>query len=715
MLPNCRRTGASEGGCMFLNEHMSKVLFAEAGIDTPAGDLLTPGQLAEYTPAVSAPWFLKAQVLTGGRGKAGGIRRAATLKELRETAQDMFAMEIKGHRVPFLRIESATDIRRECYLSFVLSRERRDLLLTTSRAGGIHVESSTGQQKPLVQRVPLDSGLREHHLRAAFFEMGVEKEHWAGFKAMAEKLYRAVREYGLLLAEINPLVLTCDGRWVALDGKVELDDSVVDLQPDLERFYTPEHHSREENLAREAGLSYVELKGWVGILVNGAGLAMATMDLLNFSGLSAANFMDLGGAADASRMRRALDLLFENRNVRAVFINLFGGIVSCADVARALVDALEGGDAPKPIVVRMAGHESAEGRALLHDFAHPSVTIAQEMHEALDALRSMKPADVPRIEFPLPQEPDPVPQHNGQEAAACVPVYNGMGLDSSSGVLVQGLTGRVAQRHAALMMEYGTRVVAGVTPFKGGQEVMGIPVYDSVHEACRHHRIDASIIFVPAAFAPDAVLEAAAEEIPWVVCITEGIPQAAMLSALKNIQPSPTCVVGPNTPGIVVPHQLKIGIMPGYVFSPGPVAVFSRSGTLTYEAASRLSAAGIGQSVCVGVGGDSFVGTGFVDLCERVRHDAATRAVLVLGEVGGRAEEELAEYVRRTGFSKPVVSFVAARTAPPGRRLGHAGAILDETTGGVEAKLQAMREAGFTICPDLASLPRIMRAVLDRA
>ncbi|MFV0421243.1 succinate--CoA ligase subunit alpha [Oleidesulfovibrio sp.] len=697
---------------MFLNEHMSKLLFAEAGLDTPAGDYITPDALQVYTPSVAAPWYLKAQVLTGGRGKAGGIRRADTPEELQEVAKQIFAMTIKGHNVPFLRVESATDIRKECYLSFVLSRERRDMLLTTSRAGGIHVESSSEQEKPLVQRVPLDSGLRDHHLRAAFFELGVEKEHWAGFKALAEKLYKAVREYGLLMAEINPLVLTGDGKWVALDGKVELDDTVVDLRTDFERFYTPEHHSREEVLAREAGLSYVELKGWVGILVNGAGLAMATMDLLNFSGLSAANFMDLGGAADAKRMRRALDLLFENKGVRAVFINLFGGIVSCADVARALMEALGEGDAPKPIVVRMAGHESEEGRALLHDFAHPSITIAQEMSEALDALRTIQPVDVPHIEFSLPDEPEAAPRPVVQESACGPEKKPAIGLNAGSGVLVQGLTGKVAQRHAKLMMEYGTKVVAGVTPFKGGQEVLGIPVYDSVHEACRHHNIDASIIFVPAAFAPDAVLEAAAEEIPWVVCITEGIPQAAMLSALKNVAPSPTMVVGPNTPGIVVPEQMKIGIMPGYVFSSGPVAIFSRSGTLTYEAASRLTNAGIGQSVCVGVGGDSFVGTSFVDLCERVRYDDATKAVLVLGEVGGRAEEELAAYVTQTRFPKPVVSFVAARTAPPGRRLGHAGAILDEKSGGVEGKLQAMREAGFTICPDLASLPQIMKRVL---
>lgn len=693
---------------MFLNEHLSKLLFDEAGITTPEGVLLTPDTVA-VPESIAAPWYLKAQVLTGGRGKAGGILRADTPQEFMECANRIFNMTIKGHAVPFIRVEAATDISKECYLSFILSRERRELLLTTSRAGGMEVENTTDQAKPLIQRVPIDAGLREHHLRAAFFEMGVDTKYWPGFRDMATNLYATVRDNGLLLAEINPLVLTGDGRWVALDGKVELDDNVVEMRPDtLERFYTPEHHSPEETLAREAGLSYVELKGWVGILVNGAGLAMATMDLLNFNGLAAANFMDLGGAANRDRMRRALDLLFSNAHVRAVFINLFGGIVSCAEVARALLSVLGENRAPKPLVVRMAGFESEEGRSLLHAAQHPDIHIATEMHEALEHLRAIKPADVPHIEFPLIEEAVPAPSvgriASGRSA--------GLGLGAGSRVLVQGITGKVAQRHVQLMQEFGTNIVAGVTPFKGGSQVQGLPVYDSVHEACRHHEIDASIVFVPAPFAPDAVSEAAAEEIPWVVCITEGIGQAAMLSALKNIPPSPTRVVGPNTPGIIVPRQTKIGIMPGYVFEPGHVAVFSRSGTLTYEACARLSAAGVGQSVSVGIGGDSFIGTNFIDLCEIVRDDDNTHAVLVLGEVGGSAEEELARYVRETGFEKPVISFIAARTAPPGKRLGHAGAILDERTGGVEGKLQAMRDAGFTICPDLARLPDLVKRAM---
>jgi succinyl-CoA synthetase alpha subunit len=453
----------------------------------------------------------------------------------------------------------------------------------------------------------------------------------------------------------------------------------------------------------------VELKGWVGILVNGAGLAMATMDLLNFNGVTAANFMDLGGAADRERIKRAPDLLFGNDDVKAVFINLFGGIVSCKEVGKALLAVLGGKPAPKPIVIRMAGFESEDGRALMQEASVENVFIAEEMNEALEILHSLKPVDAPTVDFVLDKEalPSTMPPFTRTG------IDNVLGINKETQVLVQGITGKVAQRHVALMQEYGTNIVAGVTPFKGGQEVMGIPVYNSVHEAKKHHRIDASIVFVPAGFAADAVAESAAEDVPWVICITEGIAQASMLSALKEIAGSKTRIIGPNTPGVIVPGQCKIGIMPAKVFTQGNVAIFSRSGTLTYEAADRLSRAGIGQSFCVGIGGDSFIGTSFTDLFEVVRNDDNTHAVLILGEVGGSAEEELARYVKMTGFEKPVVSFIAARTAPPGKRLGHAGAILDEKTGGIEGKLQAMRDAGFVISPDLAQLPELVSSVLE--
>ena len=440
-------------------------------------------------------------------------------------------------------------------------------------------------------------------------------------------------------------------------------------------------------------------------MVNGAGLAMATMDILNLSGLRASNFLDLGGGADQKRMGIALDLLFNDPQVEAIFINLFGGILSCEKVALAMQGALDGKAPQKPIVVRMAGKDSEAALRILHGLDVDNLHMVPDMKGAMDFLRSLKPEQVKITEETL-SAPEPLPAAPiGYKTDAAFPI----GKDTP--ILVQGITGKEGQLHTRLMLEYGANVVAGVTPFKGGQEVLGVPVYNSIAEAKANHEIGTSIIFVPPRMSADAILEAAANEIPWTICITEGIVQHEMLSVIEQLRRSPTRLIGPNTPGIIVPGQTKIGILPATPFRPGPVAILSRSGTLTYEVADRLTRAGIGQSLCVGIGGDPFIGTTFVDLFEMIRNHDATKAVVVLGEIGGQAEENLAEYVLRTGFGKPVITFVAGRTAPPGKRLGHAGAIL-ERQGGIEHKLETMRKAGFVVCPSLKSIARLTESAL---
>ena len=677
---------------MLLDEHHSKLLFAEAGIPVPDGLLIRTGD--EDAPRWPLPWFLKAQVLTGGRGKAGGILRVDAAEDLHRTAVVLLDKDIKGHKPPFLRLEQGVEAQRECYLSLAVSRDLASVVLTTGRVGGVDIEES-GRDNILVQTIPTGRGLESYHVRAAFFHLEADQEQWPTFKALVERLYAAVSRQGLLLAEINPLVVTAQGEWLALDGKVEIDDNHLAQHPELDRFYAPEHASREERVAREAGLAFHSLSGRVGLMANGAGLAMATMDLLNDAGLPAANFMDLGGAADFDRMRTALTLLFGDQAVESVFINIFGGVLSCEKVAMALAEALEGRPPVKPLVVRLSGNQAAEGRAILEDLKQDRLRIVSEIGQALDALREFDG------QAPVPAASAPVSVSATSDDL--VPFPDGLPFDTGAPVLVQGITGRVAQLHTRLMLEYGTNVVAGVTPFKGGQSVLDVPVYNSVAEAVAEHEVAASIIFVPAAFAPDAIMEAAQNRIPWAVCITDGLTQQDMLSVRAQLAATSTRLIGPNNPGLIAPGRTKIGIMPGHAFTPGPVAVLSRSGTLTYEVANRLSAAGLGQSLCVGIGGDPFVGTSFIDLLGLLRDHEGTRAVVVLGEIGGRAEEDLAAWVASTGFHKPVVGFIAGRTAPPGKRLGHAGAIL-EGKGGIESKLDAMRAAGFAVCRDLSAL-----------
>lgn len=691
---------------MLLNEHKSKRLFANANIPVPKGYSVYPGQERAFKPDFSTPWFLKSQVLAGGRGKAGGILRVDNEADFPMTAEKLFNLEIKGHSVPFIRVEPAADIQREFYVSLTVSRELRCILLTVGREGGVEIEN-LGAENLLVQQIRLPGGLAPHQIRAAFFHLNLEKKHLSDFAQLLKNLYNCMLENGLLMAEINPLVLTGEDEFIALDGKVEIDDNYADINKEMEAYYQREHASPEENEARDAGLSFVKLPGWVGLMVNGAGLAMATMDLLNFSQFPASNFLDLGGAADQERMQTALELLFGDDQVQAIFINLFGGILSCEKVALAMKGALEGKAPQKPIVARMSGKDAESGLEILKSLNVDNLHLAADMQSAINILSDLKPGNAPTVTFPTPeiQSPEPRPHDIGYNSSASFAIHK------ETPILVQGITGREGQLHTGLMQEYGANIVAGVTPFKGGQEVLGVPVYNSIAEAKRVHEIGASIIFVPPRMAADAVLEAACNEIPWAICITEGITQHDMLSAFEQIQISPTRVVGPNTPGIIIPGQTKIGILPTTPFTPGPVAILSRSGTLTYEVAARLTENGIGQSLCVGIGGDPFIGTNFVDMFEMLRNHDETKAIVVLGEIGGTAEEKLAEYVKETGFDKPVISFIAGRTAPPGKRLGHAGAIL-EKGGGIDCKLEAMRLAGFNVCPSLEAIAEITASVL---
>jgi len=285
-------------------------------------------------------------------------------------------------------------------------------------------------------------------------------------------------------------------------------------------------------------------------------------------------------------------------------------------------------------------------------------------------------------------------------------------VDTNTRLLVQGITGKEGSFHTQKCVEYGTKVVAGVTPGKGGMRVEGVPVFNTIEEAVHKEGANTSIIFVPPAFAADAIMEAADAGIRLVVCVTEGIPTLDMVRVMEYLSHKKTRLVGPNTPGVISPGKCKVGIMPGFVHREGGIGVISRSGTLTYEAVAQLTERGLGQSTCLGIGGDPVLGTSFIDCLKLFEEDPQTEGVVLIGEIGGTAEEETAVFIKEH-FSKPVVAFIAGQTAPPGKRMGHAGAIIAGGKGTAAEKIAALTSVGIAVAPSPAHIGETMEKALQ--
>jgi succinyl-CoA synthetase alpha subunit len=285
-------------------------------------------------------------------------------------------------------------------------------------------------------------------------------------------------------------------------------------------------------------------------------------------------------------------------------------------------------------------------------------------------------------------------------------------VDKDTRVLVQGITGTQGRFHTKLMVEYGTKIVAGVTPGRGGGNVDGVPVYDTIVEAQEEHEFDASIIFVPARFTLDACLEAIEAELNPVVVITEGIPVRDSIELVARARLKGITIVGPNCPGLIKPGECKIGIMPAQIFSEGQIGIVSRSGTLFYEIADHVTRNGLGQSMCVGLGGDPIVGLDFIDTLKWFEEDLETKAVALIGEIGGEAEEKAAKFISTRGFTKPVAAYIAGRTAVPGKRMGHAGAIIQGTSGTAISKMNALKGAGVVVGDEPGDVARILNEML---
>ena len=290
----------------------------------------------------------------------------------------------------------------------------------------------------------------------------------------------------------------------------------------------------------------------------------------------------------------------------------------------------------------------------------------------------------------------------------------GIIVGKNTKAIVQGITGAQGSFHTKLMLEYGTQIVAGVTPGKGGTKVHNVPVYDTVEEALKNHQADASIIFVPAPFAADAALEALENGIKTVVIITEHIPVKDAINVMAYAKQVNATIIGPNTPGIITPGECKLGIMPAHIFKPGSIGMISRSGTLTYEIAAGLTKKQMGQSTCIGLGGDPIVGLNFIDVLKLFEEDPQTEGIALIGEIGGNLEELTAEYIAKVKYPKPVVAFIAGRSAPPGKRMGHAGAIIMGKAGTAETKIEAFRKAGVEVAEKPSDVVVLLEKLVKR-
>jgi succinyl-CoA synthetase alpha subunit len=704
---------------MQLLEQAAKAIAAKAGIPVPRGEVATTAADALAVAArLGGRVAVKAQVPIGGRGHAGGIVLVETA-EAGTAAARLLGSTVRGFRVDSVLVEEAVEAAQELYVAVTIRPAEREVVLLLSAAGGVDVESQGGERLGLV-RLPIGTGLRPWHVWQAAAAGGIDAPLVPALIDVSRRLHDLFWSEHAELVEVNPLFVTASGGLVAGDVRIIPDPEAV--------------HDDQDDTPPELKFDFLILNpaGSVGLVTTGAGGSMHLIDRLHEAGLDPIDFCDLRTGRPrglAERLTTAFRRLGEMPNLACVAINFFAGVTILDEIAPILLEVIRASAPPVPIVARVEGRGAAGLRASL---AGIGVRCAGSLDELVTmvgaAVRAAGMCEVGEAvaaggACPAPFEA--VAGGAGQAPPAMSPIAidptaiasadREMSLwrlldDAANGVIVQGMTGQIGRRHTSRMRAYGTNIVAGVTPGRGGSEMDGIPVFNTVAEAVAATGARTSVAFLPGAVAPDGIVEAAEAGVGLVVLPTEGMLLHDTLTALEIARRHGARVIGPNTGGLLVPERLALGFLPSDFARPGPVAVLSRSGTLSYETVLALSSAGLGVSVWIGVGGDRVKGSTFADLLPDLLQDGRTRAIVLLGEIGGTDEEDAAALVAGAGL--PVAALLAGRTAPDGVSMGHAGAIVNGARGSYASKHDALLAAGVAVASSPTEIATILRSRL---
>ena len=583
---------------------------------------------------------------------------------------DIFGRGEGPSRVHQVWVEGGSDIASEYYASVILDRGEKKLLAMVSAKGGMDIEA-VAEEDPdaLVKRhidptAPFDAAAA----RPIADDAGLDEDVRDQVAEVLAKLAEVASGEDATLIEVNPLIVTADREVVALDAKVTIDGNALFRHEDLAEIADSAGEDPQEAMAKEKGLTYVKLDGDVGILGNGAGLCMSTLDVVAQAG---------GAPGQLPRRRRRLQGRGDRRRARGDHLRREGQRDPLQHLRRHHPlrrdrqgdhRGLRGRSTSKvPLVVRLDGTNSEEGLKILAEADLPNLHQEKTMLGAAQARR----------------------RAGGRRRMSIV-------VDEETKLVVSGLTGREGSFHGLRNRDYGTDLVAGVTPGKGGQDVDGVPVFDTIKEAVEEAGANTSMIFVPARFAAPAIDEAIESGVDTVIAITEGIPVLDMLKTYWKAKEAGVRLIGPNCPGVLSPGKANVGIIPAQFFDPGKIGVVSKSGTLTYQIGNELKQAGEGNSSIVGIGGDPIVGSDFIDILTLFEADPETELIVMVGEIGGDAEERAAEFIE-SEVSKPVVAYIAGFTAPPGKQMGHAGAIISGSSGTAQAKKEALEAKGVRV------------------